>query len=231
MSDLALGGAAVREQIVEVAVVVENPGMRAQIVTALQQTEAVFVSGAAHPDWIAGERPAAVAAAVVVTADISHAAGIDSLTRVRGSLPNARLVAVVPSVDWATAQAALRAGVDGIVLESDVGSSLSVAVLAVTAAQVSLPREAAPARRQALSNREKQLLGMVVMGFSNREIADRLHLTESTVKSHLASGFRKLGVRSRSEASALILDPANGLGTGILTITRGERDLTARNPG
>ena len=229
MSDVTLGSAPIREQFVEVAVVVENPGIRAQIVTALQQAETVFVSGTEHSEWVEGGRPAPVAAAVVVTADISTAVGVDGLARLRKSLPTARLVAVVPSVDWATAQAALRAGVDGIVAESDVGRSLSVAVLAATAGQVSLPTAAAPARRQALSNREKQLLGMVVMGFSNREIADRLHLTESTVKSHLASGFRKLGVRSRAEASALILDPSNGVGTGILTITRGERDLAGQS--
>jgi hypothetical protein len=38
------------------------------------------------------------------------------------------------------------------------------------------------------------------------------------VKSHLSSAFTKLGARSRSEATALILDPATGLGPGILTI-------------
>ena len=38
------------------------------------------------------------------------------------------------------------------------------------------------------------------------------------MKSHLSSSFTKLGVRSRNEAAALILDPETGLGTGILTI-------------
>jgi hypothetical protein len=43
------------------------------------------------------------------------------------------------------------------------------------------------------------------------------------VKSHLSSAFSKLGVRSRNEATALILDPENGLGTGILAISQDER--------
>ena len=51
------------------------------------------------------------------------------------------------------------------------------------------------------------------------EIAQKLHLSQNTVKTHLSSSFAKLGVRSRSEAAALILDPEAGLGTGILTIT------------
>ena len=227
MNKVSLGSVAPREHVVEVAVAVENPGIRARIVTALEQTETVFVSSTTDPEWIAMEHPPPATVVVVIAADISRTGGIDSLGRLRGSLPNARLVAVVPSVNWANAQNALRAGVDGIVREADVGGALSAAVRAVSVGQMSIPQEAAPARRQVLSNREKQLLGMVVMGFSNREIADRLHLTESTVKSHLASGFRKLGVRSRMEAAALILDPANGLGTGILTITGGERELAS----
>ena len=58
----------------------------------------------------------------------------------------------------------------------------------------------------------------MVEGAPNRQIADRLFLAESTVKSHLASAFQKLGVRSRKEAAALLVDPDEGLGTGILGI-------------
>jgi hypothetical protein len=56
------------------------------------------------------------------------------------------------------------------------------------------------------------------MGYMNCQIAERLFLAESTVKSHLSSAFAKLGVRSRNEAVSLILDPNRGLGTGILTV-------------
>jgi DNA-binding NarL/FixJ family response regulator len=60
---------------------------------------------------------------------------------------------------------------------------------------------------------------LVVIGFSNAEIASKLHLAETTVKSHLTTSFRKLGVRTRSEAALRILDPHTGLGLGILSMT------------
>jgi DNA-binding NarL/FixJ family response regulator len=72
---------------------------------------------------------------------------------------------------------------------------------------------------ESLSIREKQVLSMLVMGFTNAEIAAKLFLAESTVKSHLSSAYTKLGVRSRKDAATMILDPVAGLAPGILTIT------------
>jgi hypothetical protein len=60
------------------------------------------------------------------------------------------------------------------------------------------------------------VLGHVAAGLTNSEIADALFLSESTIKSHLSSAFAKLGVRSRKEAAALILDPDHGLGADLL---------------
>jgi DNA-binding NarL/FixJ family response regulator len=92
-------------------------------------------------------------------------------------------------------------------------------VAAVLAGQTSVPAPLrASVRRPSLSFREKQILGMVVLGLTNSQIGARLYLAESTVKSHLSSAFAKLGVRSRSEAAALVLDPKESLGPAILAI-------------
>lgn len=110
--------------------------------------------------------------------------------------------------------------IDGIVLEADAERSLRATVQAVLAGQRVYPL----AFKQmldapVLSSREKQILAMVILDMPNAEIAARLHVTESNVKGHLSSAFGKLGVASRSAASALVLDPEAGLGPGILRIT------------
>lgn len=60
-----------------------------------------------------------------------------------------------------------------------------------------------------LTAREREVLGLLLRGFPNKAIASTLYLSESTVKSHLRSIFRKLGVRKRHEAQAVALQ--NGL--------------------
>lgn len=139
--------------------------------------------------------------------------------RLAGRPPDARVVLVSAKLEGAGWKE-LEAGADGIVLESRVELALPAAVRAVAAGQLSLPAEAKTRlERPALSFREKQILGLVTLGLANAEIAAKLHLAESTVKSHLSSAFGKLGVRSRSEAAALILDPNGPIGPGILRIS------------
>ena len=62
----------------------------------------------------------------------------------------------------------------------------------------------APAR-PALNEKQAEILRLISDGFSNREIAGRIHLSENTVKSHLQEIFSKLGVRNRVEAAVTAL--------------------------
>jgi DNA-binding NarL/FixJ family response regulator len=130
------------------------------------------------------------------------------------------LVAVVGSVPTPHLVRALAAHLDGVVLLDTMRESLRPTLLAVLAGQSSHPlafREQLD--RPGLSNREKQVLAMVVLGLPNVAIAQKLFVTEASVKAHLTSAFAKLGVRSREAATALILDPEAGYGPGILRIT------------
>jgi DNA-binding NarL/FixJ family response regulator len=137
----------------------------------------------------------------------------------RRDFEHAVVVVICPEIERWEVRAALAVGVAGVVLESDIAEALGVCLQAARVGQICVPRrhgrQIAP---PALSTREKQILGLVVMGYMNSQIAERLFLAESTVKSHLSSAFGKLGVRSRNEAVNLILDSERGLGMGILAL-------------
>jgi DNA-binding NarL/FixJ family response regulator len=129
------------------------------------------------------------------------------------------IVVVCSSIQRWEVRAALTAGAAGVVLYDDLDSALAPCLQSVQAGQTCVPRgHWRQIEPPALSSREKQILGLVVMGYMNSQIAEQLFLAESTVKSHLSSAFAKLGVRSRNEAVSLILDPERGLGMGILAL-------------
>lgn len=152
------------------------------------------------------ERPALPGAADTLAALVEHGAG--------------PLVFVCEEIRAWELRAALVAGAAGAILASELEGALGPCLDAVLAGQVCVPRHhSAQLEPPNLSNREKQVLGLVVMGQTNSQIASRLFVAESTVKSHLSSAFGKLGVRSRNEAVDLILDPDRGLGMGILGIS------------
>jgi DNA-binding NarL/FixJ family response regulator len=130
------------------------------------------------------------------------------------------LVAVVGEVPTPHLIRALALRLDGVVLLESLAHALAPTLRAVAAGQTAHPlafRE--HLERPLLSAREKQVLAMVVLGLANAEIAQKLFITEASVKAHLTSAFAKLGVRSREAATALILDPEAGYGPGILRIT------------
>jgi DNA-binding NarL/FixJ family response regulator len=162
------------------------------------------------------ERPAVM----LLCADGKVATAVaEELPALREAQPEAPVVLVCSEVRPGELRGALAAGINGIVLEEHLSATLGVCIEAVRAGQICVPRRHAPQVEPAtLSAREKQILGLVVMGYMNSEIANQLFVAESTVKSHLSSAFSKLGVRSRNEAVDLIVDPERGLGMGILAL-------------
>lgn len=62
---------------------------------------------------------------------------------------------------------------------------------------------------EVLTAREREILGMVTEGASNKEIAARLHITEGTVKNHLHNVLEKLHLRNRSQAAAIAIKELN----------------------
>lgn len=197
----------------ELLALVSASGEQPPVAAALERLdlELTFVEDAAQ---LAGATPSLIVLCVQGTLATALAADFGPLCRVAELAP---IVIVCPGLRPGELRLALAAGAAGIVLEAEVESALAATVQAALAGQVCVPRRHAQRiEPAALSAREKQILGLVVMGYGNAQIAGQLFLAESTVKGHLSSAFVKLGVKSRNEAVELILDPERGVGFGIL---------------
>jgi DNA-binding NarL/FixJ family response regulator len=161
--------------------------------------------------------PVALERAVLVL--VADGDGVHDVAALAGEHPGQSVVVCPQRRDPRRIRKLIESGADGIVWDEDLDARLVHAVRSVLTGQICIPREGRRrVHRPELTNREKQVLSLVVMGLSNAEIAGRLFVTEATVKSHLSAAFRKLGARSRAEAARIIADPDEGFGTGVLSI-------------
>jgi DNA-binding NarL/FixJ family response regulator len=133
--------------------------------------------------------------------------GLDHILRwARRRLPQAIVIVVLPAGGRSRIDRLLAGGAGGLVFEQDLEATLAAVVRGAAAGQISVPaRLRHMLQPPELSGRERQVLGLAVTGSTNAQIASRLFLAESTVKAHLASAFRRLGVHSRREAATLVL--------------------------
>jgi DNA-binding NarL/FixJ family response regulator len=157
---------------------------------------------------IAGLAPSAV----VLVADLDRLESLTAMRAVQRAAPVTPIVAVACDETQVLARRALNAGAAAFVSEALAPTALAAAVMAVIAGLICVPPcSRRLVARPTFSHREREVLQLMLAGMTNREIADRLHLAESTAKGHLVTAFSKLGVRSRKEAAATLLDPAEGL--------------------
>jgi DNA-binding NarL/FixJ family response regulator len=226
LPDVALPRVARRR--VAVVAGAELPGRR---VTDVLQREGfeVVVRATSSAELLAEETDLRADAVVVAVEDVGRGTA-DALARLRDRRAELPVVVVSGTTSRRAIHDALNAGASGFVSEPDLETRLAPTVRAVQAGQLAVPTELRTAVSGPLiSPREKQMLAMVVLGFTNAEIANRLYVVESTVKSHLSSAYRKLGVRSRQEATALILHSSDSLGLGILSLTADRTGTSARS--
>lgn len=148
----------------------------------------------------------------VVTMDLRFADGLSGAgaTRALRTLPDPPAVLVLTNYDSdVDILEAIEAGASGYLLKDAPPSDLIRAVLDAAAGRTALAPVVADRllerRRRpeaSLTPREREVLGLVAAGLSNRQIGERLFLSQPTVKSHLAHCYGKLGVSSRTAALA-----------------------------
>jgi DNA-binding NarL/FixJ family response regulator len=200
-----------------VAVVTADPFGSRRITAALEMGgfAASSVSSSADALLASGARQA-LDAVVLVYGGMSGEL-LSAIRKLTAGAVDTHVVVVVPEEEWSCLRQALNAGATGLVYESELEATLVPTMRAALAGQIALPQRLRRcAVTPAFSHREKEVLSLVARGLPNQQIADKLYLAESTVKSHLSSAFQKLGVHSRKEAVALLVDPHEGLGRTVL---------------
>jgi NarL family two-component system response regulator LiaR len=141
--------------------------------------------------------------------------GAAATLAMRESCPTAQVIALTSYKDEELVKKALEAGAIGYLLKNVSAEELAEAIRSAHAGRPTLAPEAAqaliestrkrPAPRYELTERELEVLALMVEGLSNPEIAKGLLISRSTVKFHVSNILAKLDVASRVEAVALAL--------------------------
>jgi len=125
--------------------------------------------------------------------------GVSGVMQVRAMFPELPLAVISASPADDMEGPCLAAGADVYIEKSAPAQQIQSALASLLAIDEDLA-ETADASSQTLSKRQKQLIGMLDEGLSNRDIADKLAISEHTVKVHLWRLFRRLQVKNRSQA-------------------------------
>lgn len=135
--------------------------------------------------------------------------GIAATSAIRKELPETEVVALTSVLESSSVVGAVRAGAIGYLLKDIQASELRRAIKVAAAGQVQLTPQASaylvrevqtPETTDMLTGREREVLRLLALGHSNKEIARDLQIAEDTVKTHVKHVLAKLGVQSRTQA-------------------------------
>jgi two-component system, NarL family, response regulator LiaR len=141
--------------------------------------------------------------------------GAAATKAIREKCPDIQVIALTSFREQELVQGALQAGAIGYLLKNVSANELAEAIRGAFAGRPTLAPEAAQVLIDSsrktdlphfeLTEREREVLQLMIKGMSNPEIAKQLIVSRSTVKFHVSSILAKLGVSSRTEAVAMAL--------------------------
>jgi DNA-binding NarL/FixJ family response regulator len=199
------------DKVIRVGVAEDHPLARESLVQLLESAEDILIVGEAAD----GEEALALADSVgepdIFLVDI-RLPGIDGLEvtrRLSDKHPDVRVIILTTNEDPAYATEAMKAGAKAYVLKSADGEEVLETVRMVARGHAVLDRgmwDALAEQRRTraeqfgLTAREMDVLGLLGRGYRNREIAESLGISQSTVKTHVARIFKRLDVGDRTDA-------------------------------
>jgi DNA-binding NarL/FixJ family response regulator len=136
--------------------------------------------------------------------------GVEAMAAIRREFPDARIIVLTTFEGDVEIQRALEAGARGYLLKSMPPRELLDGIRQVHAGKKRIPPEivahlAEHLSDEALTSREVEVLREIACGNRNRDIAERLFISEETVKVHVKHVMEKLGANDRTEAVAIAL--------------------------
>ncbi|TKK91492.1 response regulator transcription factor [Herbidospora galbida] len=206
------------DEPVRVLVVDDQGLIREAIASLLGVQPGITVVGTAADGHEAVEQAVALRPDIVLMdVRMPRMDGVRAVAALRESAPEIRVVMLTTFDDEEYVLQALRAGATGYLLKDLPARELAAAVRlaragvtqldpAVTARLVATGGARAPEAPVPLTARELDVLRLVAGGASNREIADRLYLSEGTVKNHISRILQRLGLRDRTQAAVYARD-------------------------
>lgn len=191
-------------------VVEDHPLYRDALTLVLRQIfgPAGVLAGSSAEEGLRLAQEAKGLALVLLDPGLPGIRGVEALAAFRKLLPDVPLVAISASEDRRDAEAALRAGAVAFVSKAASTDVVSDLVRRVCAGEVREPlwisgsgiTALADDPEQGLTPRQQEILVLLCQGHPNKEIGLRLGLAEVTVKMHVSSIFRALGVANRTQA-------------------------------
>ena len=136
--------------------------------------------------------------------------GIDAILKIREEFPDARIIVLTTYGGDAQAARAFKAGASGYLLKNMVRKELIDTIRTVHAGKKRIPPEIAVEMAEhhsddALTEREIDVLREVAAGNANKMVAQRLKVSEETVKAHMKNILSKLGANDRTHAVTIAL--------------------------
>jgi len=198
-----------------VAIVEDNRIIRESLAEFVQtDPECRFVCGCASAEEALRVLPKHEPEIVLMDIQLPKASGIECTARLKQLLPAVQIIMVTVYEDTERIFKALSAGACGYILKRCPPEELVAAIREVRQGGAPMSREiarkvigsfqnplAANQEVEELSPREREILELLAQGFANKEIADRLGVSDGTVRWHLRHVYEKLHVRSRTEAA------------------------------
>lgn len=195
------------EPLIRVTLVEDHPTFRMGLASLIdsQPGMSVVAQYSSGEEILASYQPGS-ASVILMDLRLPGMGGVEAIIGLLARDPGARIVVLTTYDADEDVFRAMQSGARSYLLKDMSTEEIAGTIRAVHRGSTEVPariagRLAERAQRQSLSPREQEVLHLLVLGRSNKEIGAQLFISEETVKSHLKTLFAKLRVRDRTEAA------------------------------